>query len=124
MPKNYDIYDDEQFIEIRERIQSERSAYKNKYAGTLKFHSFIAMIFYKAGLITLVLTALSYFDVIDLPLEVLGIFYATSFYLIGYITEPTDGDRYEEMVKGIAEDMGNIRALIEFQSTDKQQNKD
>lgn len=104
-----DVYENIDFQTIHSRIKIERQTYKYKFPYYLKVHSLAAMLFSYAGYASLIAAAFSYADI--------TIFHATCLLIIGYIIEPTDGDRYEEMVKGIAEDLGNVRALVEFQNS-------
>ncbi len=93
---------------IKEAIQAERLNYKSKNTGGFKFMDTMSFVFYCGGFICLGFALFSFYEI--------TIFHATCLFIISYVVSPSDGDRYEEMVKGMAKDLGYIRAHLEFLS--------
>ena len=101
--------DDQTFQEICQSIKEERGTYQPSHKGTNKFFDVLSLLFLLAGFGALI--AIFFTDV--------TIVEATCLFVISYVVAPTDGDRYESMVKGIAEDVGFTRAHLEFLNTKK-----
>ncbi|PZO83709.1 MAG: hypothetical protein DI626_08815 [Micavibrio aeruginosavorus] len=95
----------EEMIDIeKQKIIDERKTYKFPNLGTKKFFEYVATGFFFFGFATLLLAFFT-----DLTL-----IHATCFFVISHVIQPTDGDRYETIVKGIAEDLANIRLNTTF----------
>jgi hypothetical protein len=86
-----------------EIIIEERKGYKgNKGFGSIKFFDIISTVFLFVGIIILILV----------PFTEISLLQATCFFVISYTLSPTDLECSAHMIKGIAEDLGNIRANI------------
>lgn len=96
-----------------EAIRHERNTYILPNRGAQKFLTVLSAVFFFAGFIALILI---YFTNVTL-------LQATCLFVISYIIEPTDGDRYESMAKGIAEDLGNIRASLAVMRKNSEEKK-
>ncbi len=94
-------------------IKQERQHYPLSIKGeddyVLKLFEYLSVIFLGIGFLSLILTFFTKITLVQ----------ATCFFVISgillfnrHMLENTDGERYEEIIKGIAEDMGNIRASI------------
>ena len=83
-------------------IKEERASYpvnsKKPNIG-YKFFEYLSNLFLVCGFVAL---GLLFFTEITLV-------QATCLFVISYVIHPTDGDRYESQLKGIAEDLANIR---------------
>ena len=90
----------ESYQKEAETISAERASYKNskQHLGTKIFDK-LSLMFLLCGFLGLVLV----------PFTSVTLVQATCFFVISFVLSPTDGDRYEAMLKGISEDMANVR---------------
>lgn len=80
-------------------IKSERIAYAFEEKAGLKFFYYLSNVFMVLGFISL---ALVFFTEVTLV-------HATCFFVIGYTLTPTDVDSNRVVIKGVTEDIANIR---------------
>ena len=92
----------EKFIKECEAIKLERESYKFPHKGTDKFFDLLSALFFFSGFIAL----------FSIPFSQVTLLDATCLFVIHFAIAPSDGDRFERMAKGMAEDLGNIRANI------------
>ncbi len=95
---------EEHFAKEREIIANERSSYLFPNKGVNKFFDYLSAVFFFSGFGALLLIFFTEITLID----------ATCLFIISYVVQPSDGDRFEPIVKGIAEDLGNIRLNTSF----------
>ncbi len=81
-------------------IQQERATYPGNNTGLgKKAFDYLSLIFLIAGFISLLLV---YFTEITL-------IHSACIFVISRVLSPSDTDRYELMIKGLVEDVANIR---------------
>jgi len=86
-----------------ENVRQERNTYKeNQRNPAMKFYSWLSTFFLFVGFIALILV----------PFTEASLLHATCFFVISYTISPTDLDHSGQIFKGIAEDLGHIRANI------------
>ena len=92
---------EESFQKEAAEIANERNSYASKAQDPIKrVFDITSVIFLALGFISLI--AIFFTDI--------TLVQATCFFVISYVISPTDGDRFESMLKGIAQDLANIRA--------------
>jgi len=92
---------DKYYQEEYTNISNERASYKisNDTKIGQKIFEAIATLFLGIGFISLILI---FFTEITL-------FHSTCFFVIAYTLQPSDGDRYQSIIKGVTEDLAHIR---------------
>ena len=90
----------ESYQKEAEVVSAERASYKNskQHLGAKIFDK-LSLIFLLCGFLSLV----------SVPFTGITLVQATCFFVISFALSPSDGDRYELMMKGIAEDVANLR---------------
>lgn len=92
---------EESFQKESSEIVTERNSYASKAQDPIKrVFDITSVVFLALGFISLI--AVFFTDI--------TLVQATCFFVISYVISPTDGDRFESMLKGIAQDLANIRA--------------
>jgi len=92
---------DKYYQEEYTNIKNERTNYKisNDTEIGQKIFEVLSTLFLSIGFISLILV---YFTEITL-------LQSTCFFVIAYTLQPSDGDRYQSIIKGITEDLAHIR---------------
>lgn len=99
MPSSEDSY----YTEECEAIKQERTTYKLiRPRGIVGFESALSAAFYFAAFIALILV----------PFTEITLLQATCLFVIHYTIAPSEVDLGEALIKGIAEDLGHIRANL------------
>ncbi len=95
--EDWNIYYQEEY----ENISNERANYK--ISGSTKkgqkIFEIIAALFLGMGFISLFLMFFTEITLLQ----------ATCFFVIAYTLQPSDGDRYQSIIKGVTEDLAHIR---------------
>lgn len=87
-------------------LEKEHIAGQDKHKGVKRFFDILGAFFFFLGFGSLVATFFTEVTLVQ----------ATCFFIIGYIVKPTDGDRYESLIRGMVEDLGHIRAHLTHSS--------
>lgn len=86
-----------------ESIRQERSSYKlGRPKGVVKFMDILSAIFWFSGFIALAL----------IPFTEVTLLQATCLFVIHYTIAPSEVDMAQGVIKGMAEDLGCIRANL------------
>lgn len=81
-------------------ITQERKTYPLNEKPILVFFEYLSFSFMAVGFILLIASLFTDITLLN----------ATCFFVISYTIMPTDGDRHRSIIKGIAQDLANIRA--------------
>jgi hypothetical protein len=82
-------------------ISAERNGYASKAQYPIKrIFDLTSVVFLVLGFVSLI--AMFFTDI--------TLVQATCFFVISFVLSPSDGDRFETMLKGMAQDLANIRA--------------
>lgn len=100
------ITETKEFQEICDALKSERAIYRDQLSGIKKFIDIVSTVFLFSGFVFLLA---SFFFSPEIT-----IFHATCLFIISYCVGNSDGDRYEAIIKGMAEDIAHIRVHLEF----------
>jgi len=86
-----------------EVIRKERASYSlSRPRNIVRFEGFLSAIFYFLGFIALAL----------IPFSQITLMEATCLFVISYVIAPSEIDLGESVIKGMAEDLGYIRANL------------
>ena len=92
---------EESFQKETATIATERNGYASKAQDPIKrIFDITSVVFLVLGFVSLI--AMFFTDI--------TLVQATCFFVISFVLSPTDGDRFETMLKGMAQDLANIRA--------------
>jgi fatty-acid desaturase len=100
----------ESYQKEAENIAAERAAYQNSSQRIgAKIFDKLSLLFLLSGFVSLGLVAFTEVTLVQ----------STCFFVISFVLSPTDGDRLETMLKGMAEDLANIRINTAIESKSK-----